>query len=82
MLFRAIGLCLSLAIIAWMMSGVLGGNKQIQNKINANPAVQEQKKALESAGVKTDDPEKLKAYTMQQAQQLEQFQNQTAPPPE
>ena len=81
-MFRLIGLVISLGLIGYLLYGVLSSDSKVGNAINANPAVQEQKRTLESAGVNASDQEALKRHTLKQARELEQYMNQAPPPQE
>ncbi|MDE1151248.1 MAG: hypothetical protein PW788_01830 [Micavibrio sp.] len=76
MIFRLIGLVVSFGIVGYLLYSVLSSDSKLDQKINANPAVMEQKKALEGAGVNAGDKKELKKYLNDQAKQLEEYQSQ------
>lgn len=76
MFIRAVSLAVTLALVAYMMVSVLGKNSKVDKAIDANPAVQEQKKALQSAGVNADDKDAVKKQLADEVKRLEEFQKQ------
>jgi hypothetical protein len=76
MFLRAVSLAVTLALVAYMMVSVLGKNSKVDQAIDSNPAVQEQKKALKSAGVNADDKEAVKKQLADEVKRLEEFQKQ------
>jgi len=76
MIFRLTGLVVSFGIVGYLLYSVLSSNSKMDEKINSNPTVIEQKQALESAGVNAGDKKELKKYLDNQAQQLEEYQHQ------
>ncbi|MBL8713480.1 MAG: hypothetical protein JNM12_11310 [Alphaproteobacteria bacterium] len=76
MFIRAVSLAVTLALVAYMMVSVLGKNSKVDQAIDANPAVQEQKKALKSAGVNADDKDAVKKQLADEVKRLEEFQKQ------
>ncbi|MCC7036685.1 MAG: hypothetical protein IT560_05190 [Alphaproteobacteria bacterium] len=76
MFLRAVSLAVTLALVAYMMVSVLGKNSKVDKAIDANPAVQEQKKALKSAGVNADDKDAVKKQLADEVKRLEEFQKQ------
>lgn len=76
MFIRAVSLAVTLALVAYMMMSVLGKNSKVDKAIDANPAVQEQKKALKSAGVNADDKDAVKKQLADEVKRLEEFQKQ------
>lgn len=76
MFIRAVSLAVTLALVAYMMVSVLGKNSKVDKAIDANPAVQEQKKALKSAGVNADDKDAVKKQLADEVKRLEEFQKQ------
>lgn len=76
MFLRAVSLAVTLALVAYMMVSVLGKNSKVDKAIDSNPAVQEQKKALKSAGVNADDKDAVKKQLADEVKRLEEFQKQ------
>lgn len=81
-MFRLVGLVISMGFIGYLLYAVLSADSKIAESINNNPAVQEQQNALKSAGVDATDKEAVKNYALEQARQLEAYQNQVIPPME
>lgn len=65
---RLIGLAVSFAIIVYLLMGVIGGEEKIEQSIEQNEAVQDQKAALESAGIDASNKEELKKALTEQAE--------------
>ncbi|MDI1226970.1 MAG: hypothetical protein PSY14_04720 [bacterium] len=76
MFLRAVSLAATLALVAYMMVSVLGKNSKVDQAIDSNPAVQEQKKALKSAGINADDKDAVKKQLADEVKRLEEFQHQ------
>lgn len=76
MFLRAVSLAVTLALVAYMMVSVLGKNSKVDQAIDSNPAVQEQKKALKAAGVNADDKDAVKKQLADEVKRLEEFQKQ------
>lgn len=76
MFLRAVSLAVTLAIVAYLMVSVLGKNSKVDQAIDSNPAVQEQKKALKSAGVNADDKDAVRKQLADEVKRLEEFQKQ------
>lgn len=73
-MFRLIGVIITLVIIGLLFVMMRKGS---ENAINANPAVQEQKQILQQAtGVDANDKKALQDYTLKQAQEIQQYQQQ------
>lgn len=79
MFFRMIGTVVTLAIILYLMGSYLSSDKQLAQKVNANPAMQEQQKALKDQGIDATDQKALQQYTIDQAKQIQEYQNQQVP---
>ncbi|HYD19748.1 MAG TPA: hypothetical protein VEF76_14850 [Patescibacteria group bacterium] len=77
MFLRAVSLCATLAIVAYMMVSILGKDSKVDKAVDSNATVQEQKKALQNAGVNANDKEALKKQVDGQAKALEQYQQQS-----
>ena len=76
MFLRAVSLAATLAIVAYLMVSVLGKNSKVDQAIDSNPAVQEQKNALKAAGVNADDKDAVKKQLEDEVKRLEEFQKQ------
>ena len=57
---RLIGLLVSFAIVVYLLMGVIGGNEKVEQSIEQSAAMQDQKAALESAGIDASDKAALK----------------------
>lgn len=80
MIGRLIGLLITFAIVGYLLYSFLSSGSKTNNVVNNSPAMQEQQKTLQDAGVDTTDPKALQKYTIDQAKQIEQYQNQASPP--
>lgn len=76
MIWRAVGVVGTLGIVAWLMHGYFSADTKVDQAINQNPAVQEQKKALKSAGIDADDKKALNKALNDATKQLEDYQKQ------
>lgn len=76
MVWRAVGVVISLGIIAWLLHSVFSSNNKVNEAIDKNPAVIEQKKALKAAGVNADDKKAVRKSLDDAAKQLEAYQKQ------
>lgn len=76
MLFRMLALIASMCLIGYfLMSYFTSGNK-VDKAMNENPAVQEQQKALEGAGVDAKDKKAVQQHLQQQIKDLQAYQKQ------
>lgn len=76
MVWRAVGVVVSLGIIAWLLHSVFSSNNKVNEAIDKNPVVIEQKKALKAAGVDADDKKALRKNLDDAAKRLEAYQKQ------
>lgn len=73
-MFRMVGLCITLAVIALMYVYM---NRSAEKAVNTNASVVEQKQVLQQAtGIDPNDSKQLRDYTMKQAQEIQNYQDQ------
>jgi hypothetical protein len=76
MVMRLIGVLISLAIIGYMFYSLNRTDTAVNDALNNNPTVQEQKKTLQSAGVNTSSPEGIADDTAKKALAIKAYQDQ------
>jgi hypothetical protein len=75
MLGRLFGFCVTMGVIFYLFHSMNSSDEAVQKAMNS-PAMQEQKKILEAAGIDPNDPDAVRKYTEKKAREIEQYQNQ------
>ncbi len=78
-MFRIFGLVVTLGVVCYLLLSFLSSDNQVKKAVNANPTVKEQQQTLKSVGVDGTDEKALMKYSVDQANQIQQYQNQAAP---
>lgn len=76
MIMRLIGFALTLAVIGYLFYSFNKSESSVSNVVNNNASVQEQKAALESAGVNTSNSENVIDYSTKKALEIRAYQDQ------
>lgn len=76
MAMRLIGVLISLAIIGYMFYALNRTDAAVTQAINSNPAMQEQQKTLQGAGVDTSRSGNIADHTAKKAMEIKAYQDQ------
>jgi uncharacterized protein YneF (UPF0154 family) len=80
MMGRIVGMLVTFAIIGYLFYAFFGSNNRVKEAVNSNPTVKEQQKALkDETGVDATDQKALMQYSIDQAKQIQDYQNQAPP---
>jgi hypothetical protein len=80
MMFRMMGTLVTFALIGYLIYAFFGSNNRVKQAINSNPTVKEQQQTLKDAtGVDATDQKALMQYSIDQAKQIQDYQNQAPP---